>query len=307
MATAQRHGVYPCSFVHSGGTLDFDQMESFSIEPQNQMSDVVVGGSVDRAAMISVATAAPRATLATRDLATLFATVSVTAGLNVISTGATFRAQQRSSNSTFSTGAVHETWSSTVGFLRPTAITATQEDQDGAICQLEYTALWDGSTLPFVANTNVDFDLLTDPAFSNRYFLGPFYLNAVKVEGVTSASFDPGINYVAKAYNGDAFPKLGAIVSRRPSLTVEVEDIESINGLGLFGNAATNAVQYFQHAADNGTRVAAATTTHAKITLAAGDITAQSITISGPEEDGSGTIVVMGEGTAAIATNSAIP
>lgn len=303
--TANRYSIYPASFVHGGGTLDLQQMEDFSVSVNAQRSAIIPGGAVDQA-HIGIASGPSEATLGTRDLDTYFGTGSPSAGLSC--TGAcTFRKQERANGSTFASSTAHNTWAAQKGFLKPNTLTASQDDEQGAKLTLGFTPLWDGTNALLTAADAVDFATAPAPAFASRFFLGPVYHNSTQIEGITDVNIDFGIEYSAKMFDGDAFPKTGAIIARRPTITFTTVDASDIYALGLYGQAITTLAVYLQRGVASGTRVAAATATHCKVTFSTGDFGAEDIAVSGPTEDGTISFTAMPTAVMTLALNSAIP
>jgi hypothetical protein len=300
-----RHSIYPCSFVHAGGTLNLAQMENFSISPNSQKSAIIPGGALDRA-HIGIASAAPTATFGTRDLVTALTDISVTTGLGLTGAG-TFRLQQRADNSTFLTGLSHETFTATGGFLRPTQISASQDDNDGAMATFEFVPLWDGSANPFVHNTGVDFSTAPSPGFTSRFFLGPVYHNSAALDGITQISIDPGVNYVPRAFNGDPYARKGAIVTRTPTVTFTTANMAAGNALDVFGSAISTSLDvYLQKGVASSTRVAAGSSVHVKISVAAGDWALDDASVQG-NDDGTQSFTAMPTGAISISLASTIP
>jgi hypothetical protein len=305
MASAKRFSLYTASFVHAGGTLDINQLESFSVEPTIQRAEVIPGGLNDRSAVL-IASAQPRVRFATRDLATLMATVSISGGL-ALTGAATFRMQERTSGGTFETGATQETWAATGGFLYVDSFSASQDDVNGVIANCIFIPLWDGTNDPLIHNTGVDFTLVTAPAFVSNFYLGPIYHAGAALDGIQNVTVNAGVNYEAKAFNGDPYPRLGAIVTRQPTIQFTTAKVDAGGALAIFGRAiSTGVVVYFQKAVDSGTRVAAATSQHVKITAASGDWSHDDVSVTG-NDDGTLTFMATPKSTLAISVASAIP
>lgn len=306
MASAKRFSNYTATFIHGAAqTLSLTQMESFAVEPNPTKAEIIPGGLVDRAAVLT-AGAAPRVRFGTRDLATLFGTVSTSAGL-ALTGAATFRLQEREDGGTFITGATDETITTTGGFIYVESITATQEDANGAIANCVCIPLWDGSTDPLVHTTGVNFSGVGAPAFVSQFFLGPVYHNSVAIDGITSVTIDCGVNYDAKAFNGDPYAKLGAIVTRTPSISFVTAKADAAAALNVFGNAITSSLAcYFWKAVDSGTRVAVATAQHCKISTTSGDWCHDDVSVTG-NDDGTVTLKVTPKAALAVSVASAIP
>lgn len=305
MATAKRFSIYTGSFIHAGGTLDIKQIESMAIETNVTRTEVIPGGLVDRAAVLT-ASATPRARIGTRDLTGTLNTVSISAGLAMTNTS-TLRMQERSSGSTFETGATQETWTATGGFLYVDSISASQDDAQGALCNLIFVPLWDGTNDPWVHNTGINFSGVTAPAFNSQFFLGPVYHNSTEIDGITNVTVNAGVNYDPKAFNGDPFARIGAIVTRQPTITFTTAKVDAVSALDMFGRAVTSSlVVYFRKAVDSGTRVADATGSHISVTCSSGDWAHDDVSVSG-NDDGTVNITVTPKGTIATSVTATIP
>ena len=301
-----RHSLYPATF-NDGGDNDLTQMNGFGIRPNSQVAAITPGGALDRA-HVGLSSASPVCTFTTRVLAGFFGWDAniPTLGLNCTG-GATFRLQRRADGGAFATGANHETYTSTQGFLRPVTLSCSQTDTDGAMLSCEYTPTWDGSTRPLVHNTTVDFTLAPAPAFSSRFFCGPVYHNAVQIPSIEGWSYDFGINYTPRAFDGNAFAKEGSIITRSPALTITTADQSVGAAIDAFMSAVnTSFAAYLQKGASSTDRVAALTAQHVKVTISAGEWHLDEASVQG-NEDGSASFMVTPTGTVAVVTNSAIP
>lgn len=306
MASAERFSGYTATISYSSTTQNLTQLDSWSVAPNTRKASIIPSGLVDRA-HIGIAGAAPVVTWSSRDFVSIFTNMSISTGLLLDSTS-TFRYQERTDRGTFETGATQETVTLSDGFMHATSITADQTSDDGAIVQGECVALWDGSVQPLVWNTGVDYTAVTAPAFVSRYFLGPVYHNGAEIAGVTSISVDPGIRFEARAFSGDPFPRKGAIVAREPSMRFTVAKVDAASALTtVFGSAiSTGLIFYLQKGVASGTRVAAASSVHVKITAAAGDWQLDEASVN-QNEDGSVTFSAMPTTAIALVTNSTIP
>ena len=305
MASAERFGVYPASFVHAGGTLDLTQMESFRVTPQASKAEIIPAGSVDRAAVVT-ANSDARAQFGTKDLNTYFGTVSATAGL-VLTGNATFRLQEREEAAAFLTGATHGTVVATGGWIIPESLSASIEDNDGAVLRSIFQAFWDGTNAPFVFNDAVNFAAAPTPAFNSLFFLGPVYHNSVEISGITNVSVNFGIQFNAAPKSPGPHKETGAIMRRTPEITFTTAKTDEGAGLDMFHRAVnTSFAVYFWKGANNSDRVAKATAEHCKISFTAGDIETTEVGGDGTE-DAMLQTTVRPTGTIAVSVASAIP
>lgn len=266
--TAQRFEAAPATF---NTTIHFQQLEGFDIQPGQQMARVRPAGQVDGLAHI-LASANPRVNFSTRDLLSFFTSVSPSVGLAI--TNATFRLKQRNECGLFTTGATGMTITATKGCLYPTSLQADQDSAEGARVDAAFAALYDGSNKPLVINDTVDLDAAPAAAFSSLYFLGPVYINAVEIPGVTSVNVDFGLNFTSTPTTPGPYHHTGAYVNRDPTISFTTRKLNEMDGIGnLFANAAAGAIAiYLQAGAASSDRQLAASSVHVKISATAGEI-----------------------------------
>jgi hypothetical protein len=306
MASAERFGLFPCSLVHAGGTLNIAQIQDFQQSVNATKDRFYAPGSVDPKAHI-LANADPQITFGTQDLATYFAAVSPTVGLALSGAG-TFRLQERSDLSgVFESGTTHETFTVTGGIVIPARLTASQDDQTGAAIQSTLFPLYNGSTNPIVHNTSVDFAAAPTPAFTSEFFMGPVYHNSSEIRGITQVSVDFGITFAPRRVSGQVFATKGAITRRSPVFTFTTLKSDVDAALDLFNRAITSSFAiYLWKGADAGSRVAVGSSVHCKISCTAGVFTSDSVQVSNLD-DATTNITVMPTGTIAVSVASTIP
>jgi hypothetical protein len=308
MATAKRFSIYPCSFVHAGGTLNLAQMQGFDSRPEATIRIVYVGGAVDPKANIAVM-ANPKVTFGTRDITTLIGTLNPLTGLKLAAGGAIFRLQERDDGeSIFLTAATHETHDVAKGHIVLDSIGAAQDDQEGAIAQLTCHALYDGTNEPIVHNTGIDFsDGEPTPAFSSEFFMGPVYHNGAQIEGVTRWSVETGLAFVPFRTDGNVYPGLGYIARRTPKIKVTTLKVDTVASLNKTLRALSGTFAcYLWKGTNAGSRVAVATGAHFKVSAAAGAWRDESLSVT-ENDDGTATIEVLATGTLGYSITSAIP
>jgi hypothetical protein len=298
MASAKRFSIYPCSFVHAGGTLNLAQMQGFDSRPDATIKTVYVGGAVDPKANIAVM-ANPKVTFGTRDLTTLLGTLNPLTGLALAAGGATFRLQERDDGeSIFLSTATHETHDVAKGHVI----------LDGAVAQLTCHALYDGTNEPIVHNTGVDFsDGEPTPAFTSEFFMGPVYHNGSQLEGVTRWSVETGLVWMPSRVDGNVYPRQGFIARRTPKIkvtTLKVDTVASLNKV-LRALSGTFAL-YLWKGANAGSRAGVASGVHLKVSAAAGAWRDESVAVT-ENEDGTATIEVLITGTLTWSITSTIP
>ncbi len=309
MASAQRFGLFTCSTISgSAVTTIFTQINSFDIIPGASRSRIHVGGSVDPKAHIE-AFSDPRIRFGTRDQTTYWGVVSPTTGLPLTGAGATFRLQERETQSTFGAAATAgDTFTVAQGIVIPQSISASQDDTEGAIIESELVCEHNGSVLPIVKNTAVDISSGTlTPAFNSMFFMGPVYINSAEIPGIVSTRVDFGIEYSSKRTSGQVYATLGAITRRAPTISITTLKADATTALAMFLRALAGTVAiYFWKGADAGNRVAVATGAHLKISAAAGSWGEDSISVNNLD-DAMTTISIMPTGSLATSITSAIP
>lgn len=302
----ETYSGYSASFVYTGPTtLSLPQLSGVELSTGKSLAEVVAGGDVDRKAVI-LSHADPRATLRSADLTAILAVVSPSIGLAVTG-AATMQLQLRASGGTFSGGSGYVAATGSGGFLCMTGISARQDDPNGAVCELMY---WpnstDGLAVP-LAISALQAAVSPVPAFGSQFFLGKAYLGASELEGLLSADVQFGIDYRYIRSSGDVFARRGAIFRRRPIIRLTFDKVTNVASSAVFSAAIGSTIAvYFWKGAAGGTRVALATTEHAKISITAGEWGTDSISWS---EDESGNIVLTIMPTTAISSSvtSAIP
>lgn len=307
MSTQYRYSMYAAQFVHAGGDLDLTQIESDSISAEAMKRIVRPGGSLDPGAII-LSHADPMRRFATAALDTLLGDVSLTTGL-ACSSGGTMWLQRRAEQAAFASGSNHHSITSSLGFLQVDEIRARQDDENGAVATCLYTPIWDASTLPFVINSGASLATAPAPAFDSQFFLGGVYVNTTAFEGVQDLSIRPGIVFKTKRADGDIYPRKGSIIARNPEIRIVCDKIDNLSGVldNLFVDTPSNTVNcYFSKGVAGGSRVAAATTSHIKISAAAGEWSPDDISVD-DTDDATTTIVMRPTGTIALSTASAIP
>jgi hypothetical protein len=306
MSTAKRFSIYPCSLTYAGPTtVDLQQMQGFGVEPRPAIKRVYVGGAIDPKAHL-LASADPQKPFATRDLTTLLGAVSPLTGLHI--TASTFRLQERDdAESVFLTGGTHETFTTTGGHVVIESISASQDDQEGSLAQCRLYALWDGTNLPIVHNTGVDFSAAPVPAFLSQFFMGPVYHNGAEVEGILNHQVDFGLVFAPFRTGGSPYPKQGYIARRQPMMRMTTLKSDVDGAVSLFARAASGTLAFYHwKGVDAGDRVAVGTASHLKISAATSLFSDDNHSVT-DNDDGTCTISIMPKGSLAFSVSSAIP
>lgn len=308
-----RFGIYPLTLTYAGPTtLNVQQIGRWGIKPDANKETIIPGGSVDPSAIV-LNYGNPSVEFETDDLATILSVVTPSAGL-ACSGGALFQLQKRADGATFAGGATNVTITSKKGFCYPKTLDVRQDRAGGARLTCEYVAQYDGTTTgtpavptdPMAIAANQA--LASTPAFNARFYLGPVYVNAVEVPGITGYSVDFGIEYRTLRADGDLWPQVGSIFSRKPKFFFTLVKADYAASIGsLFNAAPAGAIAfYLRKGAPGGARVADATTGHIKITMATGAWNADSLDVQ-EQDDATLRVACEATGTIAVSTASAIP
>lgn len=299
-----RFSMYPFSCTIAGPTaFNLQQLDRFNLSVNAQQASIIPGGAVD-VACTHMSNADPMVEIGTRDCLTFLTACSPSAILPF--TAGVGRAQKRDENGTFLTSTNHETYNIAKGVLVPGSISASQDDQEGAMLSLAAHILYDGTNLPVTRSTGVDFSSAPAPACISRYFLGPIYIDATQIANIERASIDFGVNYAAKGFNGSPYPTEGAIITRTPTISLTSSALAIDAAVSMFLRAMSGDVRvFFQKGVHGSDRVAAASSAHLKISATGGTWGTESVTTQG-NEDGSVTCRITPTSALAVAVASAI-
>jgi hypothetical protein len=152
------------------------------------------------------------------------------------------------------------------GICIPKSIKCTQGQR--ATMDLEIHGLYDGTNQPFIYTDSVS---ITPPEITELFTIGKVMINGTELSGVTSISVDFGIQLEIQSATGQPYPTFVGIKTRAPRIDVTTKTLPSLNTFGIAGTGqgVSSTCVYFQKMANNGTRVAAATAEHIKISLPA--------------------------------------
>lgn len=299
---SNRYSIYPASFVHAGGTLTLGQIGAARPSMNSNIDEVIVGGTVDRGANI-LQVAAPSATLSSHDLTNIFATLSPSAGLSCTG-NCIFQYQKRADQAVYAGAGTNFLLTATKGFLMPTRLAA--RDSGAAALEMMFHALYDGTNPPYAAT--VSQNLTGTAAFSSRFYHGPVYVNGVQITGTIGVSIDFGIRVTPVYEDGVVFPTLLHITARTPTINIQFAklDVASTIGSMFIGALAGTVACYFQKGSPSGTRVAAATASHAKISAATGSWGIDDVSVQ-ENDDATASVVVRPTAALAVSVATAIP
>jgi len=299
---SNRFSLYPSSFVHAGGTLSMVQLGAARASMNSQFDEHIVGGAVDRGAVI-LQQAAPSVDLESADLATIFGVVSPTVGLSCTG-NCIFQYQKRADQGVFAGAGTNTLATATKGFLLPTRLSASNGGR--ASLGLNFHALFDGTNEPLVFSQNQN--LTGTPTFTSAFYGQIVYVNGSVVDSLLSASIDFGLAVVPQYEDGVVFPTLMSIVARTPTISLTFASVRhTIHTLTTAFIAALGGAigVYFFKGVASGKRVANATTSHCKISAATGSWGADDISVQG-NDDATLTVTVRPTAALAVSVASAI-
>jgi hypothetical protein len=150
------------------------------------------------------------------------------------------------------------------GIVIPKSIKCTQGQR--ATMDIECHGIYDGTNQPFIYTDSVS---IVTPEITELFTIGKVMINGTELSGVTSISVDFGIQLQIESATGQPYPTFVGIKTRAPRIDVTTKTLPSLNTFGLAGTAqgSSSTCVYFQKMANNGTRVAAATAQHIKLSL----------------------------------------
>lgn len=301
---SNRFSIYPATLTAAGPTAhNFRQMESYGFSPNASKSPITPGGSLD-VAHVGLAMAKPMHRFGTRDLLTVLTNVSPTVGLEMTG-GAVFRYQQRKCQNGFDSTAVHVSRAAAAGLLTIGQISASADDQDGALATMNFHSISsDGLTSPETKTASVDLSAVSTPTFISRFFFGPVYKGGSKVEGIDRVTVDFGLQVDSKTFDFP-YPTCVSVVARNPRITFGGTNAAVDAAINSFINDSGAIAVYLRRGAHGQARVADATTSHAKISTTSGEYSVDEESV-GQLQDGSFSFTVIPTSTLAVSVTVAI-
>jgi hypothetical protein len=296
-ASQNRWGLFPARF----GDISLRQVDSLEIQPGSTKTEIIPGGNAHRAAVVT-AYAEPIITCKTRDFDGLLTSPYIVdiqtgyrcgseAGWSTLNT--LIQYQRRKEGGLFSTtNTEHLIVTSPKGFLCFDEISAEQDSTVGAEASLRYYCLtdaWDTEPLDFEQDAA---GLVNTPSFRGVWYLGPMYDESYgQIDGVLSVRVRPGIDFRTKRADGNAFATSGSIHTIMPEVRVRLSKLSNyyeITG-GLLNHSAivngSNGIRFFlQKGSPGGHRLPYASTVHVKCTLVNGEMTAETLSVSGEDD-----------------------
>lgn len=308
MATS-RYTIYPASFVYAGPTtLNLRQLIECGVKAGTDKEIIVPGGAIDPSAVI-LNFADPRIALRTHDFSAVLGAISISAGL-ACTGGYTNRLQARVDSATVVlTGGVTLTGSRAFTFIKA----ITDEQDKPAEMELENVPLWDetysgGLPVPPVVPTgSVNMSAHTTPTFNSCYWMGPTVIGSTELPGVVRRRVDPGVNFNVKRSSGQVYAPHGAIIQRKPMLSLTVLKADYAATMVHLFNAvmaggSDHVKFWYLKGVHGGARVALTTAAHMYVDVVTGAWNPEEITVTHPD-DAHVTINIQATGTISTAVD----
>jgi hypothetical protein len=209
---------------------------------------------------------APTATLSTTAIVSALTALGSIVSPYSIAAAATLYLRKTVHGGTFASGSTHSKLAGSLGIAVPRTLRLSQTQ----FATLDMELMWvssDGATAPIAFTQSVALPTLT--MASEKYVLGPIYLNDALTEGIDSVEIDFGMRAKSIFHNGFVYPTACAVDRVQPAVRIQTMDPGVIATLttGGFGTSASPTRFFARKVADSGLRVADATTQHAKFTI----------------------------------------
>lgn len=271
------------------GSLSLRQCSTANYSPGGNAMVARMSGAVDPS-LIAGGQATPKATFATGDLYSLLTSLGVTDGLSIASGTIVLPLQERLQGSTFAGSAAHKTLTAANALVVPMSIDASQQgDFASGNVEVNFRST-DGLTDPVTINSSQS---LSAQAFVASYKMGPVKARigadgaVAQIPGITSQSWNPGLQVGVRSFDGGIWPTLLTINQRDPSLDLTFEDSTALSRFNATYTSITSITGYLRKCSDGGTFVADGTSQHISLTLTGGLAMIQSI---GAQQNADGTI-----------------
>ena len=153
------------------------------------------------------------------------------------------------------------------GMLIPKSLSWSQGQAAKLSCEIHAT--YDGSNAPLVYSDSVA--LPHTPTVDELFTGGKVTINGSVLYGVQSLTLDFGLSVIKESAGGDLWPTFVGIAERGPTITIQTKTAPSLTTYGLSGTAqgSSETSFYLTKVSKMGTRVAAGTAEHIKVSLSA--------------------------------------
>ena len=282
--------IFPAVFVNGGTTLAIQQLDS--VEPDPQIQELIMrgGGSVDPL-LIATAMSDPRIKMASRDIQTILAAVSISSGFYAATSGK-IQYRQQANGSDYVSGSNHVTITSPLAYLYVEEFGAKQGDKEAGDISLTAVPLYNGTTIPLTVN--VSQALTSSVAMNAVHHLGPVKIEGSWLGGVQSVRIKSGITVETKASDGLIFPTTCRIKERAPTIEIEAHNLSIMAAIGMNGTypISSGFLSYLLKVVPGAGRYAADTSNHIATSVSSGVYKVTGITGS-KAESAMGKITVM--------------
>ena len=212
------------------------------------------------------------ATFQTADLVGVLGGIDPASGL-LVSTGITVPFRKKASGGTFAGTSSHFASSCSNGLVICSELSASKEqesgDSPGAVATVMAHAISSSGADPITASTG---NSLASQTFNGQFVMGPVVIDSTAVTDVLSVSVSTGITLDKWRPGKGDYPTRIYIASRRPVISIELEDLDSFvssGGFSLGAFAISSGVDaYFKKRADGGGY--ASGSVHGKASIGAG-------------------------------------
>ena len=260
------------------GAYQVKQVQSVDLSPNLVATTHRYSGGVV-VQQVDITSGDPVVTIATQDIAGFVAGLSATVGLAVASGTVTIPVQDRTAGGLYVSNGSNYSMSFTDGLAVPVTISASQDNEQGAVATIEFHgASTDGLTNPITNNTTVT---IASQAFNVVHDLGPVKLNSTTAAGVKSSTVNFGFTVSKQRYSGCPFCTIGGITINEvnPSFDFTFEDAASMHAFTTLLAISSTCIAYFRKRTAGGLRVANITAEHVACTLTGGLAAMQSSSV----------------------------
>lgn len=283
MTLTQTYYVREIELGLIAGNVVICQITSSAPSPNNELIVNFAGGA-PYASFTGLMSHNPTESFSTEQIATLLAAIGNNPGIMVSdqnvspspdpATVITYQAASRGAVRDAEGDSAHILATIYNALLTWESISASQGGIAEISCML--TPTYDGSNA--LMAFSVDQTCSVVGAVTEKYTLGPIYINNTLVQGVTGVNISSGVSVAPETTNGDTDPSYVAIQRASPTITFNTPDAERFanhfKGTAIDSN---NVLIYLRKKSPDGGNVADGTGEHIKITVDDGFIDAQSL------------------------------
>lgn len=286
-----------------------------SLDPNQNLKEMEIGSLGKRGPIdLAVSFEEPTVSFETAALDVLFGSgnlnVSLSNGLYCSAGNTVLQYQQFAPEGNFAGDGYHVTLTSLLAWLGIESIKASQDDTKPAMAKCNIHLLRDDDdVLPNALA--VDADLTGSVALTNKWALGPLYINSVLIPGLQTVEYVSNVQAKPKRESGWMVANRIALHSERHELRLGLENLGILSSVGLGMSAAAGTVAvYLRHVSTAGGRTAntgVGNNKHVKISFTAAKIIQQELKSGGDDSEVQTVPTIVNTGTVAISVVSTIP